>query len=130
MKALLFTFLLLPGFCYSQSGNSIVGKWKGTSVCQVKDSPCNSETVVYYFTSTEKPNVFKSNASKIVNNAEVEIGELEFLYDDSAKTLTCQRDDRFHSLWEFKVNGQSMHGTLMTNGKTLYRVIDVSKVLK
>jgi hypothetical protein len=123
----LFIFLLtLPAIVYSQ-GNTVLGTWRGTSVCQVKDSPCNNETVVYYITSTDKSNVFKLKANKIVNNTEVEMGELEFLYNDAAKTLTCQRDDRLHSPWEFKIDGQSMHGTLMINAMTLFRVIDVSK---
>jgi len=27
---------------------SIEGVWKGTSLCQIKDSPCHDETVVYH----------------------------------------------------------------------------------
>jgi len=33
---------------YSQSQDSISGTWKGTSICQVKDSPCHDEVAIYH----------------------------------------------------------------------------------
>lgn len=119
-------FLLNTASLYSQTENGITGIWRGTSICQVKDSPCHDETVVYLIVSSgERTYTIKMN--KVVDGEELEMGELEFTYEESTGTLTCQRDDRHRSLWVFEITENMMQGSLTIDGSVLYRLINAKK---
>lgn len=137
MKTFSFHFLpvllIITVFsCNAQKADSagIAGVWKGTSLCQVKNSPCHDESVVYYFTKSAKDETLYSlQANKIVNGKEEEMGVLDFVYDNTKKTLTCNmtgRQDRT-SVWLFNLDGNKIHGTLTIDGNTLYRLVEVQK---
>lgn len=115
---------------YSQSaGDSITGVWKGTSLCQVKNSPCHDETAVYHISPSGKPGVYKMQMNKIVNGAEEEMGVTDFVYDRSKHSLTGITKDRQQreGVWKFIVKGGHISGTLVIDGNTLYRKIEVTK---
>jgi 4-hydroxy-3-methylbut-2-enyl diphosphate reductase len=48
----------------------LIGTWNGTSICQIKNSPCHDETVVYHISKKSGIDTFYINASKIVNDME------------------------------------------------------------
>ena len=124
LKTLLpFTlFLLLAGISTAQS---LTGNWKGTSLCQVKNSPCHDEVVVYHISKNGDSNSYKIDADKIVDGEEISMGILEFLFDPKQKLLFL--DDGVRQVkWEFKVNGNEMHGTLFSKGQ-LFRIIDLRR---
>jgi hypothetical protein len=125
----LFLFLVVSvsGLAQASKEDKISGTWKGTSVCQVKDSPCQDEVVVYYFTRSPATGIYTVQMNKVVNNEEEEMAELDFSYNAASKTLLCKRDDRFRSVWKFEVKGKTMLGSLTINEKTLYRIIQVQK---
>lgn len=115
-------FFFLQSF--SQSDKTIIGTWKGTSICQVKNSPCHDETAVYHIYAGKTPGSFYIQANKIVDGAEDDMGTLEATYDSSKHLLTAHF--RENDLWEFKITGDEMDGTLIVN-KTLYRIVNLKK---
>jgi hypothetical protein len=128
--SVLAALLLMSHSCSSQTNNdNIEGAWKGTSICQVKNSPCHDESVVYYITKSSKPNTYTVQMNKIVNNAEEEMGSLDLSYDTSKQTLTGTTKDRQQreAIWKFIINDNQITGTLMIEGNILYRKIQVSK---
>lgn len=111
----------------AQSGNaesSFYGTWKGTSICQIKNSPCHDETVVFYISKSAKENLIELKGNKIVNGVEEEMGIIDFRYDTSTKEIVSvsQRD----AVWKFKKDKNSMSGTLMYKGE-LSRIANLTK---
>lgn len=104
---------------------TLIGTWKGRSICQVKDSPCHDEIAAYHISKTEKPNVFRMIMNKVVNGKEEDMGVIDYLFDAAAGTLTYNDKSR-DAVWQFKVKGNSMDGTLYYKGQ-LYRVIKLTK---
>ena len=102
----------------------VVGIWKGTSICQKKNSPCHDENVVFHFSKGDKANVYECSANKIVNGLEEEMGILEFTYDASAHTLTCIY--KTDSIWKFNLKNNTIDGTLYHKNE-LYRIVKLKK---
>ena len=54
MKIKLILLLLVCSSIYNNLNTQVnydtllIGVWKGSSICQIKNSPCHDETVVYY----------------------------------------------------------------------------------
>lgn len=104
---------------------SFEGTWKGTSLCQVKNSPCHDEVVVYHVSKNGAGKTFEMVANKIVNGKEEDMGTLIFTYDDQQKSFVSV-DSASGAKWEFKITGNAMKGTLVYKGN-LYRIVDVKK---
>jgi hypothetical protein len=105
---------------------ALIGVWKGTSICQVKNSPCHNEIAVYHISKTSKPQILSMLMNKLVNNQEEEMGTTDYSYDPVHQTLNSI-NDRPGAHWEFKIRGDSMHGTLMYNN-SLYRIIQLRRI--
>ncbi len=104
----------------------ITGTWRGSSLCQVKDSPCHDEIAVYH-ASKLTPTTYQFQMNKMVNGKEEEMGPLVFIYNDTLKSLTASnKSSRGIGAWRFKVSGNTIHGTL-TVENTVYRIIDLKK---
>jgi len=100
----------------------LIGTWKGNSMCQIKNSSCHDETVVYHISKNKGIDTFYINASKIVNGAEVEMGTLPFVYNKTTNQLTSTA----YGIWTFNIAGHKLEGTLLVDGD-LYRKIIVNK---
>ncbi|MDB5230183.1 MAG: hypothetical protein JWN76_988 [Chitinophagaceae bacterium] len=100
----------------------LIGTWNGTSICQVKNSPCHDETVVYHISKKMGVDTFYINASKIVNGVEEEMGILPFIYNKKTNQLTSTA----YGIWTFNIEGIKMEGTLLVRGD-LYRKIQLYK---
>jgi hypothetical protein len=98
------------------------GTWKGTSICQVKNSPCHDEIVVYHISKDKGVDSFYFNASKIVNGVEVQMGILPFVYNKRTNQVTSTA----YGSWTFNIEGAMLEGTLFFHGD-LYRKIKVYK---
>ncbi len=132
----LLLIIIISGICiffpkrnfYAQNkfiqSDSLTGTWKGTSICQVKNSPCHDEIAVYHILKTGKENVFQFVMNKIVNGKEEEMGIINYLYDPTLHTFTST--DSAIAIWKFEVNGRLMNGTLFYKN-VLYRVIRLKK---
>ncbi|HEY9001314.1 MAG TPA: hypothetical protein VIM89_08165 [Mucilaginibacter sp.] len=111
---------------YKVQQDNITGTWQGTSICQVKDSPCHDETAIYHAVKAEG-NTYRFQMNKIANGKEVEMGETMFIYDKNNETLDgVTTSPKGKGLWHFVLKGNTMHGTL-TVENILYRVIDLHK---
>ena len=104
------------------TGIDIVGVWKGTSICQVKNTPCHDENVVYRVSKGESQDAFDISASKIVDGKEEEMGIIPFKFNKATNQLTAS----FHGLWVLNVTDHVMDGTLTQNG-TLFRIVKLSR---
>jgi hypothetical protein len=100
----------------------LIGDWSGTSICQLKNSPCHDETVVYHISKKKGIDSFYINASKIINNQEESMGVLPFAYDKKTNQVVSTA----YGLWTFNLNGDKMDGTLIVRGD-LYRKIALRK---
>jgi len=122
-RSVLLLFILLFG--KSVTAQSFEGIWKGTSMCQVKTSPCHDEIVVYHISKNNSGQSYQMQANKIVNGQEQDMGILIFTYDDKQKVFVSVNSEH-KSRWEFKITGNVMKGTLVSNGD-LFRIVDVKK---
>ena len=100
----------------------LIGTWKGTSICQIKNSPCHDETVVYHISKNSGVDTFYIRANKIVNGVEEEMGVLPFVYNRKTNQFTSTA----YGIWTFNIEGAKLEGTLMVRGE-LYRKIKVYK---
>jgi hypothetical protein len=128
-QLLLFVSLILVSRSNAQSSTtpdtSVAGVWKGTSICQVKPSPCHDEVVVYHISPGKKPQEFNIIMNKIVNGVEEEMGAIPATYDLRSHKLTGIMKN--YPAWNFVVKGKVMDGTLLLQDGTLYRIIHVQK---
>src|SRR5215831_8698550 len=127
-RVLMMGALIYTTNCSAQESakDIIEGTWKGTSLCQVKNSPCHDEIAVYHISKGTHDKTYIIRGNKVVNGVEEEMGILDALYDDTKHTLTINTKDKQGrgSLWLFKIEGKQMHGTLTTDEKVLFRVIE------
>src|SRR4051812_48368933 len=100
----------------------LVGNWHGTSICQVKNSPCHDETVVYHISKNKGVDTFYINAGKMINGVEEGMGILPFVYNKKTNQLTSTA----HGIWTFNIEGVKLEGTLLSGG-SLYRKIILYK---
>ena len=100
----------------------LIGTWKGTSICQIKNSSCHDETVVYHISKNKGADTFYINASKLVNGVEDGMGVLPFVYNKQTNKLTSTA----YGIWTFTVEGDKLEGTLLVHGD-LYRKIILRK---
>ena len=135
MRTFLYTMFALSailqhfaGYAQQTTSDKIEGIWKGTSLCQVKQSACHDENVVYRV-SKKSANLYTMQAGKIVNGAEEDMGTFDsVVYDELKQTLrfTMKDQQARSAVWLFKIDGMQMHGTL-TQGNTLFRIIELKK---
>src|SRR5258706_6686576 len=136
MKTIFYRMLVLAAMLQhfacdaQQTGkDNIEGIWKGTSICQVKSSPCHDENVVCHISRTSAT-TWAIKMNKMVNGAEEEMGPpLDVVYNEAKQTLTGTTKDKQgrNDVWLFKIDGDQMHGTLTINENTLFRIIEVKK---
>ena len=124
---MLLAFSIAFKFCEAQTKDSntdtlLVGTWKGTSICQLKNSPCHDEVVVYRITKKSSPNTYSIDARKVVNGIEEEMGILTFVYVETSHQLTSSD----YGTWTFNVEAARLEGTLVHRGD-LYRIIKLVK---
>ena len=94
-----------------------VGVWRGTSVCLVRPSSCNDESVVYRITQTTVDSV-AFDALKIVNGKEEDMGVLGCRLVPRTGQLTCAIP---RGVWYFTVRGDSLVGELRLPDNTRFR---------
>jgi len=119
----------LAGYAQQTTADKIEGRWKGTSLCQVKASACHDEDVVYHI-SKKSANLYIMQASKIVNGSEEDMGTfVSVVYDETKQTLRFIMKDKQErsNVWLFRIEGMQIHGTLTINENTLFRIVELKK---
>jgi hypothetical protein len=104
--------------------SSVAGVWRGTSLCTVRPSSCNDETVVYYFSGTGGDHLL-SIGNKIVDGKEVEMGRLECQLVAAEHQVVCRIE---RGTFRFAIDGSRMHGRLDLQDGTRFRTIEVERV--
>lgn len=122
--------LLLPGIllfftALSQPHPDFSGTWKGTSLCQIKESPCHDETVVYHISRQEAADHFRVTMNKIVNGREEDMADWIFKYDTVSQTLRYV-DTARDAVWTLYPSAKKMEGNLYFR-RQLFRLIRVEK---
>jgi hypothetical protein len=103
------------------------GEWRGTSLCQVRPSPCNDEQVVYHIARSGAG--YRMVMSKLVGGEEQDMGDLEARFDSTTHMLTGTTHNRQGrpGVWRFQLTGDHMSGKLLLEGKTLFRLIELTR---
>jgi hypothetical protein len=121
----LFPLISFMFITFHTAAQTLEGIWKGTSLCQIKNSPCHDENVIYHISTKSGNNSYQIIANKIIEGKEVDMGILIFSFDKEKQILYLNNDVQ-KIKWEFKVIGNQMHGTLISNGK-LFRIIELNR---
>src|SRR5215467_6521964 len=58
----------------------LIGNWLGDSICQVKNSPCHDEKVVYHIAKGSDPDHVTVSADKIVDGKPINMGTGYYTY--------------------------------------------------
>jgi hypothetical protein len=95
-----------------------VGTWRGTSLCQVRPSPCHDENVVYRITRITTGDSLTIDARKIVNAAEEEMGLLGCWLNAPSAQIRCSMPN---GVWHFTIRGDSLVGDLRLPDGTKFR---------
>ena len=125
--SLLFSFSsLYSSYLFGQGSNDskLIGTWKGTSICQIKESPCKNEQVVCHISKDKDSDEYLVQMNKMVKGAEEEMGTLKFTFHSDQKELDCS--PKPNTVWRFRLNDDRLDGTLYYNG-ALYRIISVKR---
>ena len=126
LNSLLFCLTINPGQAQTGLVNAdtlLLGTWKGSSICQIKNSACHDESVVYRISKNKGVDSFYINAGKLINGAEQEMGILPFTYNKRTNQLVSTA----YGIWTLKIEPGKMEGTLFVHGD-LYRKINVFKL--
>jgi len=110
---------------------SVLGTWKGESICVGNRPACKNEIAVYRFEAVPgKAGVVLQFADKIIEGERVPMGKLEFQYNEAKGELSCEfTRNQTHGLWEFKLSGDSMEGGLvLLPGREPGRIVKVKRV--
>ena len=116
-------FLLLA----AAAADPVSGTWEGTSLCQVKPSPCHDEHVIYRVTKTSK-NHYRFDAYKLVDGKEQFMGAIAFTFDPARRDLhaTIVGNRGSATAW-FALKAHHLSGNMTLGDGTLYRLIEVDK---
>lgn len=105
----------------------LVGEWRGRSLCVTTTRPaCTDETVLYRIRK-DRPDAedFHLEMSKIIN------GQPELMADPIACRFEATRQQLICPAgggeWRFRWDGANLIGALLTQDKSLFRVIHVQK---
>jgi hypothetical protein len=109
---------------FAQDDAHLIGNWTGESICQVKNSPCHDEKVVYHIAKGSNPGHVLVSADKIVDDKAINMGTGDYTYDRSNGTLLNETEGR---VWKFTLNGKTMEGTLTMSDKKVYRRVTLKK---
>jgi hypothetical protein len=133
LSSLIAAFVFMAGVAACGANSSpapmpdegkLAGNWVGESICQIKDSPCHDEKVIYHLTEPDTAGKLSIQADKIVDGKPEDMGTLDCTYRKDVHQVRCEMAQ---GVWEFTVSGKEMAGTLTLPDKRLYRKISVTK---
>lgn len=108
------------------AADPISGTWEGTSLCQVKPSPCHDERVIYRIKPTAPQN-YTIDAYKLVAGEEQFMGSIKVAYDTPSHSLNGSiAGQRGTATVHFSLKRRHLSGSMTLDGQ-LYRLIEVDK---
>ena len=106
---------------------SPVGTWRGASVCLVRPSACNDESIVYRITPMKTADSLAVDGRKIVRGEEQEMGVLGCRFVPLSGQLTCTIPQ---GVWQFRVRNDSLTGELRLLDNTRSREVRAIRASK
>jgi len=110
------------------SADPTAGTWEGTSLCQVKPSPCRDEHVIYR-TTLIGPGRYRIDAYKVVSGKELFMGAIDVQLDPARAQLDgpVMSDGQARGRLHLSLKGTHLSGTMTLADGTLYRLIEADK---
>ena len=108
------------------SPDPLAGTWEGTSLCQVKPSPCHDEHAIYVIT-LERPLHYKIDGYKLV------AGQRDFMGSFNVTLAGMELDGpvisggRVHGRLHMTLKGSHLSGRMTLPDGTLFRLIELDK---
>lgn len=114
LLALALVALIVPSLFAASPSDEIVGRWRGTSICNpdAHRAACKDETVVYDFTKTAKSDVVHQKAYKIVNGEMQLMGEIDFHRDAPNRWVGHFENPNVKLEIVYTISGKEMKGVL------------------
>jgi hypothetical protein len=100
------------------------GTWRGNSVCIAKNTACHDEVVVYRVQKLPAPDHVTISADKVVNGKPINMGSLEFHYEQQIQSWVCRYPP---GVWRLKVRGTEAGGTLTQPDGSVLRQLSLRK---
>jgi hypothetical protein len=119
------------GLARAMNAASVVGTWTGESICVGNRPACKNEVVVYRFEPVAgNSTVLTLLADKIIKGKRIPMYKLDFQYDESKRTLSCDfTQGHTRGTWQYKVIGDSIEGTgIVMASKSVARSVKVKRV--
>ena len=118
------------GLARPMSAAGVTGTWSGESVCVGNRAACKNEMVVYRLEPVAgKSTLVTLLADKIVKGKRVPMYKLDFQYDETRHTLSCEfTQGHTRGNWEYKVTSDAMEGTGIVAGNSVVRRVKVKRV--
>jgi hypothetical protein len=105
--------------------SSVVGVWRGNSICIPRNTACHDEVAVYRVSAIQgKHGHVHVSGGKMVDGKEVVMGSGEWRFDASTHTLSTELPV---GDIVFVVNGDTMQGTFTLRDKTVLRHITLKR---
>jgi len=109
------------------AADPISGTWEGTSLCQVKPSPCHDEHVIYRVTQ-KGHGMYKLDAYKVVGGKELFMGAIDLAFDSARSELHGTIvGHRGSSEVRLTLKSDHLSGRMTLDDGTLFRLIEVTK---
>jgi hypothetical protein len=110
------------------AADPVAGTWVGTSLCQIRPSPCHDEQVVYKIKATGQQR-YRIEAYKIIAGQEQYMGPLDLRFDAAAHRLNGSNRDRagIDHPWIFTLRGNHMSGRALTGDGKIFRLIEIDR---
>jgi hypothetical protein len=99
--------------------SSLLGDWKGNSICTMAESGCHNEKVVWHVAKLpDKPGWLAVRGDRLDNGKPVSMGTLEFKWEPESQTITCEIPQ---GVWRLTLSGSRLEGTLIRPDKAVFR---------
>jgi hypothetical protein len=110
------------------SPDTIAGTWAGTSLCQVKASPCRDEHVIYRFTP-KQPRSYRIDAYKLVAGRQMFMGSIDVLVDPARNQMDgpVMSGGQSVAKLHLTLKGAHLSGNMTLADGTLYRLIEADR---
>ncbi|MBV9147402.1 MAG: hypothetical protein JO065_15925 [Acidobacteria bacterium] len=106
---------------------SVLGAWRGQSICAVKESACHDEEALYRISATaQSDDQVTVSGNKIVDGKEINMGTSDCTLDRQTATVECTlpNGNSIH----LEIQGDSILGNLKLRDGTMWRRINLKRV--
>src|SRR3954452_8178625 len=105
------------------AADPVAGTWEGTSLCQVKPSPCHDEHVIYRFSSAQARR-YRLDAYKLVAGRQLFMGSMDLMLDAAGAQLdgSVMSGGQSHGRLHLALKRAHLSGRMTLADGTLYRL--------